>query len=107
MSKEHQVLPRILRYRSAPSYLGMCREEFNKTVRPYVREFRIGVQGVGFDRYELDDWVDAYVDKHSIGNKPRFSAESSPRQTDGSSTYQGLTFKETLELVAPKKRKKG
>lgn len=106
MSKEHQILPRILRCRAAPSYLGMCKDEFNKTVRPYVREFRIGVQGVGFDRYELDDWVDAYVVKHSIGNKPRFVAESSPRQAHESSTYQGLTFEETLELVAPKKRKK-
>lgn len=106
MNKEHHILPRILRCRAAPSYLGMCKDEFNKTVRPYVREFRIGVQGVGFDRYELDDWVDAYVDKHSIGNKPRFVAESSARQADELSTYQGLTFKETLELVAPKKRKK-
>lgn len=106
MTKEHQILPRILRCGAAPSYLGMCRDEFNKTVRPYVREFRIGVQGVGFDRYELDDWVDAYVAKHSIGNKPRFVAESSPRQAHESSTYRGLTFAETLELVAPKKRKK-
>ena len=106
MTKEHQILPRILRCRAAPSYLGMCKDEFNKTVRPYVREVRIGVQGVGFDRYELDDWVDAYVASHSIGNKPRFVADSSPRQAHESSTYQGLTFKETLELVAPKKRKK-
>lgn len=105
MNKENQILPRILRCRAAPSYLGMCKDEFNKTVRPYVREFRIGVQGVGFDRYELDDWVDAYVAKHSIGNKPRFVAEPSLRQAHESSTYQGLTFKETLELVAPKKRK--
>lgn len=34
--------PRILRASAAPAYLGMCRTEFNKTVRPYVREFRIG-----------------------------------------------------------------
>ncbi len=38
--------PRILRASAAPAYLGMCRTEFNKTVRPYVREFRIGVQGI-------------------------------------------------------------
>lgn len=58
--------PRILRANAAPTYLGMCRTEFNKTVRPYVREFRIGVQGIGFDREELDAWVDAYIDRAII-----------------------------------------
>ena len=37
--------PRILIANTAPAYLGMCRTEFNKTVRPYVREFQIGIQG--------------------------------------------------------------
>ncbi|WP_409521468.1 hypothetical protein [Pseudomonas sp.] len=41
----------------------MCRDEFNKTVRPYVREFRIGRQGIGFDREELDAWVDDYIER--------------------------------------------
>jgi hypothetical protein len=106
MSKEYEILPRILRCRAAPGYLGMCRDEFNKTVRPYVREFRIGIQGVGFDRYELDDWVDAYVARNAIGNKPRFVAESSKHQRHASPSWQGLTFKEALDLVAPKKVKK-
>jgi hypothetical protein len=44
----------------------MCRTEFNKTVRPNVREFRIGVQGIGFDRQELDAWADAYIDRAII-----------------------------------------
>lgn len=39
-------LSRILRANAAPTYLSMCRAEFNKTVRPYVREFRIGVQAL-------------------------------------------------------------
>ena len=58
--------PRILRASAAPAYLGMCRTEFNKTVRPYVREFRIGVQGIGFDRQELDAWADAHIDRAII-----------------------------------------
>ena len=58
--------PRILRASAAPRYLGMCRTEFNKTVRPYVREFRIGVQGIGFDREELDAWADAYISRAII-----------------------------------------
>ena len=60
-AKVGQHLPRILRAGEAPGYLGMCRGEFDKTVRPHVREFRIGTQGVGFDRIELDEWVDAYT----------------------------------------------
>lgn len=58
--------PRILRAYQAPGYLGMCRDVFNKTVRPYVREFPIGQQGVGFDRLELDQWADAYIAANSI-----------------------------------------
>ncbi|MCQ4266941.1 hypothetical protein NAV28_06900 [Pseudomonas stutzeri] len=60
------LLPRILRANAAPAYLGMCRSEFNRTVRPFIREFPIGVQGVGFDRLELDAWADAYIAKASI-----------------------------------------
>lgn len=60
------ISPRFLRAMDAPGYLGMCRDEFNKTVRPYVREFPIGKQGVGFDRLELDAWADTYVELKSI-----------------------------------------
>ncbi|HEX8594359.1 MAG TPA: hypothetical protein VF682_13925 [Pseudomonas sp.] len=56
----------------------MCREEVNKTVRPFVSEFPIGKQGVGFDRIELDLWADAYVERKAIekaanqdNNRPR------------------------------------
>ena len=52
--------PRILRFRDAPSYLGMDRNRFNAEVRPYLTEIPIGKQGIGFDRLELDAWVDDY-----------------------------------------------
>ncbi|MFK7605544.1 MULTISPECIES: hypothetical protein [Pseudomonas] len=71
-------LPRFIRIGEAYGYLGMCRNEFNKTVRPHVREFPIGTQGVGFDRLELDAWADAYIQAMSIekaanqdNNRPR------------------------------------
>nr|WP_244885938.1 hypothetical protein [Pseudomonas paralactis] len=44
----------------------MCREEFNKTVRPNVREFPIGKQGIGFDRIELDQWADSWAESMAI-----------------------------------------
>ncbi|MHC8404278.1 hypothetical protein [Pseudomonas sp. TMB3-21] len=70
--------PRILRAFQAPSYLGMCREVFNKAVRPYVREFPIGKQGIGFDRLELDKWADAYIAAHSIHKQMNPESASLP-----------------------------
>ncbi len=43
------ILPRLIRYRDAPAYLGMDPNRFNKEVRPFVAEIRIGKQGVAFD----------------------------------------------------------
>ncbi|MNZ64680.1 hypothetical protein D3C78_828540 [compost metagenome] len=64
--RTNTITPRFIRARDAPSYLAMCRDVFNKTVRPHVREFPIGIQGVGFDREELDAWADAYVEHTAI-----------------------------------------
>ena len=58
--------PRIIRAKQAPGYLGMCRDVFNRVVRPHVSEFPIGQQGVGFDRIELDKWADAYIAENTI-----------------------------------------
>jgi hypothetical protein len=55
------LLPRILRFRDAPRYLGMDRNRFNAEVRPHLTEIPIGIQGIGFDRLELDAWVDKYI----------------------------------------------
>lgn len=59
----------------------MCRDVFNKTVRPYVREFPIGKQGIGFDRLELDQWADAYIAAHSTDKKTRVESSSLPTVT--------------------------
>ncbi len=56
--------PRILRFRDAPRYIGMDRNRFNVEVRPCVTEIPIGKQGIGFDRLELDAWVDDYVNRN-------------------------------------------
>lgn len=65
-AKATSIPPRFIRAEDAPGYLGMCRAEFKKTVRPHVREFPIGKQGIGFDRHELDDWADAYIAAKAI-----------------------------------------
>ena len=58
------ILPRLLRFRDAPGYLGMDRNRFNQEVRPYLIEIPIGRQGIAFDRLELDAWVDEYVSRN-------------------------------------------
>lgn len=56
-----QILPRLIRVRDAADYLGMNRDLFNGTVRPGLTEIPIRDRGIGFDRLELDAWVEAYI----------------------------------------------
>jgi hypothetical protein len=51
-------LPRIIRLRDAPSYLGMDKNRFCREVRPLLSAIPIGTQGVAFDRLDLDTWAD-------------------------------------------------
>lgn len=54
------LLPRFIRVKYAPKYLGMDKNRFNDEVRPYLTEIPIGVQGIAFDRLELDAWAAQY-----------------------------------------------
>ncbi|MHC4088481.1 MAG: hypothetical protein ACYSU5_25230 [Planctomycetota bacterium] len=58
------MLPRFVRLRDAPSYLGMDRNRFNRIVRPYLVVIPIGKQGIAFDRLDLDDWADQYKSRN-------------------------------------------
>lgn len=85
-AKATSIQPRFIRFGDAPGYLGMCKDEFNKTVRPNVREFPIGKQGVAFDRHELDEWADAYITAKAIekaanqdNNRPRSERQGDTR----------------------------
>jgi hypothetical protein len=43
------VIPRLIRQRDAPKYLAMSEPKFNKLVRPYVTELKIG-RAIFYDR---------------------------------------------------------
>jgi len=58
------LLPRLVRLRDAPAYLGMDRNRFNCEVRPHLTNIPIGQQGIAFDRLELDAWVEDYVSRN-------------------------------------------
>jgi predicted DNA-binding transcriptional regulator AlpA len=119
------ILPRFIRAGEAYGYLGMCRDEFNKTVRPNVREFPIGKQGIGFDRIELDQWADAYIESMAIekaanqdNNQPRSGRQGvnkwrekpCPASTRGTAfgtstkSSEVSDFKKALDQARGKKR---
>ena len=58
------LLPRLVRFRDAPAYLGMDRNRFNAEVRPLLTNIPIGRQGIAFDRLELDAWVEEYISRN-------------------------------------------
>jgi hypothetical protein len=105
--------PRIIRFRDAPVYLGMDRNRFNAEVRPYLTEVPIGKQGVGFDRLELDAWLDDYVARNgrpaqkgvqrwgANGYPASFSAPGFGTSTSGSI---GGEFAKALDQLASRKR---
>lgn len=55
-----KIIPRLIRLRDAPAYLGMDRNRFNAEVRPRLTEIFFGSHGVGFDRLALDVWFEDY-----------------------------------------------
>ena len=63
--KHSKLLPRFIRLRDAPAYLGMDKHRFNNEVRPRLTEIPIGIQGIAFDRLDLDAWAEHY--KHCSG----------------------------------------
>jgi hypothetical protein len=78
------MLPRLIRLRDAPAYLGMDKNRFNTEVRPSLIEIPIGDVGIAFDRLDLDAWVDHY--KHRNG---RPVSRKNRGQIWEKSTYQG------------------
>jgi hypothetical protein len=60
----HVMSPRFIRLRDAPRYLGMDKNRFNREVRPALTNLPVGVQGVAFDRLDLDRWADEYKSRN-------------------------------------------
>jgi hypothetical protein len=65
------ILPRLVRFRDAPTYVGMDRNRFNREVRPSLVAIPIGAQGLAFDRLELDAWVDDYKSRNGRPGRPQ------------------------------------
>ena len=108
-----RLLPRLIRFRDAPFYMGMDRNRFNKEVRPHLTQIPIGKQGMSFDRLELDDWIDHYI---ACNGRPyqkgvklwdaKKHRASSNEMGSGTLTKQstGNAFAKALAQIASKKQ---
>ena len=100
---------RILRKRDAPSYLGMSAKEFDRSVRPHVSVLRIGKRGVGFDRLELDSWLDnqkrllSGQEVKQCREKPRQVCASGAKSGTSKRSSKGSAFSRALaQAISPK-----
>jgi hypothetical protein len=79
------LLPRLIRFRDAPGYLGMDRNRFNAEVRPFLTNIPIGQQGIAFDRLELDAWVEDYISRNGRPGLPKGDRIWDAKERRGSS----------------------
>ena len=107
------LLPRLIRFRDAPHYLGMDRNRFNAEVRPHLTQVPVGKQGVGFDRLELDAWFDDYKSRNgrparkgdNTWDANEYQASSSgPGSGMSTNASAGGAFAEALKQLGSRKR---
>jgi hypothetical protein len=91
----------------------MDRNRFNAEVRPYLTEVPIGKQGVGFDRLELDAWLDDYIARNGRPARKgvqRWDANRDPVSSSepgfgtSISGSKGGEFAKALDQLASRKR---
>jgi len=97
-----EMLPRIIRVKQVFSYCGMSERIFNVEIRPYLTVIQIGIQGVGFDRLELDEVLNEYIQRY--GRAPTQKLENdkckkSERRLAVASTIGKVSGTSTKELA--------
>lgn len=60
------LLPRFIRFRSAPAFFGMNKNHFNQLIRPRLTAIRIGQQGLAFDRLEMEAAAEEYRRRNGV-----------------------------------------
>jgi hypothetical protein len=92
------LLPRLLRFRDAPRYLGMDRNRFNAEVRPHVTTIPIGRQGIAFDRLELDAWADQYKSRNGRPAERRTSWDAEDHRASTNEAASGGSTKASKDM---------
>ena len=107
---------RLIRLRDVPQYLGMDKNRFNAEVRPSLIDIPIGKQGIAFDKFALDAWVDQYIQRNGrpgVNLKRRHPWQDKKFQGLKKSAISGTSTKEltaaefvkALDQVVLKKQK--
>ena len=109
------LMPRLIRFRDAPRYLGMDRNRFNAEVRPSLTEIPIGTQGIAFDRLELDAWVEQYKRRNGRpaqrkgllkwDDKERQASSIEAESGTSTSATEADAFAKALESATSRKRR--
>jgi hypothetical protein len=94
----------------------MDRNRFNVEVRPHLTEIPIGIQGIGFDRLELDAWVDDYKSRNGRPGRSKgdisWDANEYPASSCGrgsgtsTSASSGKEFARALAQLSSRRRSK-
>ena len=109
-SKRVTLLPRFIRYRDAPAYLGMDRHRFDQEIRPYLTLIRMGKQAIAFCRLEVEDVAAQYMERNGcpgrlfgeeLWDTEQRQASSARRTASGISTNgsTGEGFAKALERL--------
>ncbi|MHB8202568.1 MAG: hypothetical protein ACYDHG_02555 [Desulfomonilaceae bacterium] len=109
------ILPRFIRLKHAPHYLGMDKNRFNTEVRPFLTEIPIGTQGIAFDRLDIDAFADDYKRRNGRPGKKKGEkepwreekhADSSRRAIYGTLTKSSevIEFEKALEQATSRRR---
>ena len=91
--------PRFIRLTKASGYLGMDKNRFNvEVVRPYLTEIPIGVQGIAFDRLELDMYADYYKQVRGRPPERRAPWQESVGQVCVNAENTGISRKSSKDI---------
>lgn len=93
----NQLLPRFIRFRDAPFYLGMNRNRFNAEVRPHLTKIPIGSRGIAFDRLELDAWVEDYKSRNGRPAKRSSIWDAEGHQASKKGAKHGVLTRESKD----------
>jgi hypothetical protein len=92
------IVPRLIRLRDAPRYLGMDKNRFNREVRRFLTEIRIGTQGVAFDRLEMEAAADDYKSRNGRSAAERSKPWDNQRRPVSSSVVgSGISIRSSEE----------
>jgi predicted DNA-binding transcriptional regulator AlpA len=108
-----RINPRIIRHRDAPRYCGIDRTRFDTEVRPYLTVVPFGARSIGFDRLEIDEWIEEYI---SVRGRPGRNMKgvqqcepeqkgSASKEKSGSSTSSTVAVVSSSASVRSRKKK--